>query len=63
MPPMAHMDDIELAAVLNYVLTHFGNEQHLPPDAALYFPEHIGIGHGQGISPWEVNTRRPEEER
>jgi mono/diheme cytochrome c family protein len=63
MPPMGHINDIELAAVLNYVLTHFGNQQHLPPDAALYLPEQVGIRRGQGASPRDVNARRPAFKR
>lgn len=59
MPPMGHMQDVELAAVLNWVLTNFGNQEHLPPGAALYEPADIAARRGLGLSPGQVNERRP----
>lgn len=59
MPPMGHMQDVEMAAVINHVLTHFGNERQLPPDAALYAPADIAARRGQRISPSGVDQRRP----
>jgi hypothetical protein len=35
MPPMGHITDVELAAVLNHVLTNHGDERELPPDHSL----------------------------
>lgn len=55
MPPMAHIRDVELAAVLNYVLTTFG----VVDDAELYVPHDIAERRGHAISPAEVNRRRP----
>lgn len=59
MPPMEHMADVELAAVLNYLLTSFGSERVLPSDAPLYLPTDIAARRGLGISPVEVNEYRP----
>lgn len=59
MPPMGHMQDVELAAVINHVLTHFGNERHLPGDAELYAPADIGARRQQKLSPAGVDQRRP----
>jgi mono/diheme cytochrome c family protein len=58
MPPMGHIQDVELAAVLNHVLTHFGGDA-LPPGAVLYQPGDIAARRGERLSPWEVNERRP----
>jgi mono/diheme cytochrome c family protein len=58
MPPMGHIPDAELAAVVNYVLRNFGNER-LAEFAQLYAPADIETRRGQGLSPREVNARRP----
>ncbi|MBE0599171.1 MAG: cytochrome c [Desulfuromonadales bacterium] len=60
MPPMAHLHDLELTAVLNHVLTHFGNDQRLDDRTVLYEPEEIGPRRGQELSPWGVEKRRQE---
>ncbi|MDO3377219.1 c-type cytochrome [Geoalkalibacter halelectricus] len=60
MPPMGHIHDIEMAAVINHVLTNFGNEALLDEDAELYAPEDIGPRRGQDLSPAQVNERRLE---
>lgn len=59
MPSMGHMHDIALAAVLNRTLASFGNVHGFPADALLYLPEDVAGRRGQGLSPWEVNARRP----
>lgn len=58
MPPMAHLRDVELAAVLNYVLTTFG----VVDDAELYVPRDVAERRNQGLSPRDVNRRRPPVE-
>jgi cytochrome c553 len=58
MPPMGHLHDIEMAAVLNHVITAFGATR--VGDARLYRPEDIAARRGQALSPREVNARRPE---
>lgn len=55
MPPMRHIRDVELAAVLNYVLTTFG----VVDEAELYVPADIAARRGQPLSPRDVNRRRP----
>lgn len=59
MPPMRHMPDVQLAALLNHVLTNFGNRQHLPKAAVLYLPADIAARRSPELSPEEVNARRP----
>lgn len=60
MPPMGHIQDIELAAIINYVLTHFGNDQILSPDTKFVSPEDIAERRGRSLSPSEVNALRPD---
>lgn len=59
MPPMGHLGDVEMAAVLNHVLTHFGNERHPATHGRLYAPTDIRSRRGQRLSPGEVDRRRP----
>lgn len=59
MPPMSHIRDVELAAVLNYVLTTFG----VVDQALLYVPADIMARRGQRLSPRDVNERRPPGEQ
>jgi mono/diheme cytochrome c family protein len=58
MPPMRHLRDVELAAVINYVITAFG-----PPGGAgeqpLLRPEDIAARRGAELSPREVDRYRP----
>lgn len=63
MPPMGHMHDAELAAVLNHVLASFGNRRLLPADARLYLPADVAARRGQRLSPRAVDARRPAAER
>jgi mono/diheme cytochrome c family protein len=60
MPPMGHMADVELAAVLNHVLTNFGNARELPPGAPLYLPADIAARRGLRLRPREVDRFRPD---
>ncbi len=60
MPPMGHLHDIELAAVINHVLIHFGNEQLLGDEVDLYDPRDIAQRRGLNLSPRDINTRRAE---
>lgn len=59
MPPMGHLQDVELAAVLNHLLTNFGNEEQLPEGIDLYFPADVEVRRGLALDPREVNDRRP----
>ena len=58
MPPMGHIRDPELAAVLNHILTDYGNERH-ELQYALYEPADIAERRDAGDTPWTVNERRP----
>jgi mono/diheme cytochrome c family protein len=53
MPPMGHMHDVEMAAVINYIATAFGNAH--PGD--LLLPEDIRARRGLGLSPADVERR------
>jgi mono/diheme cytochrome c family protein len=58
MPPMGHLQDVEMAAVINHVLTHFGN-QGMVPESGLLRPDDIAARRGAGLSPARVDRRRP----
>lgn len=60
MPPMGHIPDIELASLINYVLTEFGNEEGEVQNGELLRPSDIAARRGQNLSPQEVNARRPD---
>lgn len=59
MPPMGHIQDIEMASLINYVLTQFGEGESISQDGDLLRPQDIAERRGQDLSPQEVNTRRP----
>jgi mono/diheme cytochrome c family protein len=59
MPRMAHLPDAELAAVMNHVLTSYGNELVLPPDAELYLPAEVAARRGPRLPARAVELRRP----
>jgi mono/diheme cytochrome c family protein len=56
MPRMAHVHDVELAAVLNYILTEFGA---VPHGDWLYLPRQVAARRGQPLRPQTVDQRRP----
>jgi cytochrome c5 len=58
MPPMGHLHDIEMAAVLNHVLSAFGASP--VADDRLYRPADIAARRGQALAPEQVDARRPE---
>jgi mono/diheme cytochrome c family protein len=60
MPPMGHIQDVELAAVMNHVLTHFGDRRAPVPETSLYTPADVAARRGLELSPAEVNRRRPD---
>jgi len=59
MPPLGTMPDAELAAVLNYLLTNFGNEEHLDESFELYQPGDIANRRGRNLRPADVEEQRP----
>ncbi len=58
MPPMEHLSDVEMAAVINHVLTRFGDAP--VAEDRLYRPEDIAERRGQSLTPTAVAARRPE---
>lgn len=56
MPPMGHMPDVAIAAVINHLLARFGMELD---EADLYLPEQVAARRGARLSPYAVNERRP----
>lgn len=58
MPPMGHIQDIEMAGLINYVVTQFGDEESMAQNGELLRPEDITERRGQNLSPRDVNTRR-----
>lgn len=60
MPPMGHMHDVEIAAVINYMLTTFGD---VTDEARLLVPSDVAARRGERLRPAEVNERRPAADR
>lgn len=58
MPPMRHMTNVELAAVMNHVLTSFGNERVVSA-THLVIPPDVAARRVPRLTPREVNERRP----
>ena len=57
MPRMPHLGDVELAAIVNHVLTHYGNAP-LVGDAPLVTPAEIAARRGRSLRPRDVNAAR-----
>lgn len=57
MPPMGHLHDVELAAVLNHVQTALSDGP--ADDAALFRPEDIAARRGRDLRPGDVDAGRP----
>ena len=60
MAPMAHLDDDEVAEVLNYALQAWGNAYELPEDFAPIATEEVEQRRGQSLSPDAVRQQRQE---
>jgi mono/diheme cytochrome c family protein len=58
MPPMRHMHDAELAAVINHILVRFGG---VDSTAALLRPAEIAARRGASLSPRMVDRTRPDD--
>jgi mono/diheme cytochrome c family protein len=54
MPPMGHMHDVEIAAVLNYIVTAFGGAT-----TGLFTPDEIAARRGQDYRPQDLGRRYP----
>lgn len=59
MPRMKHIQDVEIAALLNHVAASFGGRAPDPPLG----PMDVARRRGQQLSPAEVNGRRPQVTR
>lgn len=59
MPPMGHLQDVELAAVLNHVVSRFGGSER-PDEALLFRPADVRSRRHQALAPHQVNERRPK---
>lgn len=57
--PYARFEDEELAAVMNYMLVAWGNDEQLPPDPEFYTPEEIAEAREPVRTNEEVLERRP----
>ncbi len=58
MPAHTHMSDAELAAVANYVLTEWGNEDQLPSDYQPYTAEDATAVRAKALSMTDVHDAR-----
>lgn len=60
MPAHGHLADAELAAILNHVMTSFGNEDLLPADFAPYTAADVAAERDRGLSFTDVYALRTE---
>jgi mono/diheme cytochrome c family protein len=58
MPPMGHMPDVEIAAVLNHVIATSARLAGTPPPSLLV-PADVAARRGQRLSPRDVERQRP----
>jgi mono/diheme cytochrome c family protein len=56
MPPMGHLHDVEVAAVLNYMIEAFMGLEEFAP----FTPAEVAARRGQDVRPRDVNRLRPE---
>lgn len=55
MPPMSHLHDVELAAIINYIATEFGSAT----EQVLLVPADIAARRDQRLRPADVDRARP----
>ncbi len=60
MAPMAHLDDGDVAEVLNYSLQAWGNAYQLPEDFTAIEAEDVADRRDQGLAPGDVRDKRKE---
>jgi mono/diheme cytochrome c family protein len=58
MPPLYNIQDAEVAAINNHVLSRWGNERWVAAED-LYLPGDVAARRGQGLRPHEVDARWP----
>jgi mono/diheme cytochrome c family protein len=57
MPRMSHLQDVEIAAVLNFIATEYGGAD----STLLVLPDEVAARRGQRLRPADVERRRPPE--
>lgn len=60
MPAHAHLSDADIAAVLNHLMTSYGNAEAIGADFAPYAPEDVAAERGRMLSFTEVHALRGE---
>lgn len=60
MPSHGHLGDAEIAAILNYVMTSFGNEELLPGDFTPFEAADVAAERGRNLSFTDVYALRSE---
>lgn len=58
MPAFPQLSDAQIAAVLNYTLTAWGNEALLPADFVPLAPQEVTVLRGLGLTPSDVHAVR-----
>ncbi len=58
MPPMPNLTDAQIAAVNNYILTHF-DDADAHDDLTLYVPQEVAAERGRTYSDREIGQQRP----
>jgi mono/diheme cytochrome c family protein len=58
MPSWSSLKDDEIAAVIDHVLTTWGNDQHLPKDFKPIVPAEIAAARGEDLTPNQVYAMR-----
>lgn len=59
MAPFGFRTDAELAAILNYIATAWGNDRLLPPSHLAFTPAEVASGRTEGRSGADVRGMRP----
>ena len=59
MAPFGFRSDAELAAILNYIATAWGNDRLLPPSHVAFTSAEVASGRGEGRSGADVRGMRP----
>ncbi len=54
MPPTAHLRDEQVAAIINYILTAWGNDKHRPADFVSLSPEDAAKARSESLTPRQV---------
>src|SRR5450631_2393737 len=60
MPSWSSLKDEEIAAVIDHVLTNWGNDQHLPKDFKPIVPQDIAAARAENLTPDQVYALREQ---